>query len=97
MFEIFLSGAAKEQLEKLKADNGLSKRYNAVKKTISLLSSEPRYKSLKTHEFTSLKGPAGEKIFEAYAQQSIPAAYRVFRCYGPLKSQTTIVAITPHP
>ena len=98
MFEIFLSDTAKEQLAKLKADNadnGLRKRYNAVKKTIRLLSSDPRYKSLNTHEFTSLKGPAGEKIFEAYAQQSTPAAYRVFWHYGPLKSQITIVSITP--
>ena len=97
MFEIFLTYTAKEQLEKLKADNGLEKKYNAVKKTIRLLSLDPRYKSLKTHEFTSLKGPAGEKIFEAYAQQSTPAAYRVFWHYGPLKNQITIIAITPHP
>ena len=97
MFEIFLTDIAKEQLEKLKADNGLEKRYNTVKKTIRLLSTDPRYKRLKTHEFTSLKGPSGEKIFEAYAQQSTPVAYRVFWCYGPLKSQITIVAITPHP
>lgn len=97
MFEIFLSDAAKEQLEKLKADNGLSKNYNAVKKTIRLLSSDPRYKSLNTHEYTSLKGHAGQKIFEAHAQQSTSAAYRVFWHYGPLKNQITIVAITPHP
>jgi hypothetical protein len=96
LFEIFLTDTAKGQLEKLKADNGLKKRYNAVKKTIRLLSSDPRYKSLKTHEYTSLRGPAGGKIFEAYAQQSTPAEYRVFWHYGPLKSQITIIALTPH-
>ena len=97
MFEIFLTYQAKVHLNKLKTDKGLNKRYNAVRKTIKLLSSDPRYKSLKTHEFTSLKGPAGEKIFEAYAEQSTPAAYRVFWCYGPGKNQITVVAITPHP
>ena len=97
MLEIFLSDQAKVQLNKLKTDKGLNKRYNAVRKTIKLLSLGPRYKSLKTHEFTSLKGPAGEKVFEAYAEQSTPAAYRVFWCYGPDKNQITIVAITPHP
>ena len=96
MFEIFLSDTAKEQLDKLKADNGLRKRYAAVKKTIMLLSTDLRYKSLNTHELTSLKGPSGEKIFEAYEQQSTPAAYRVFWYYSSLKSQITIVAITPH-
>ena len=97
MLEIFLSDQAKVQLNKLKTDKGLNKRYNAVRKTIKLLSLDPRYKSLKTHEFSSLKGPAGEKIFEAYSEQSTPAAYRVFWCYGPDKNQITIVAITPHP
>ena len=62
MFEIFLTSEAKTQLEKLSGDKGLNKRYNAVKKTINFLSSDLRYKSLRTHEFTSLKGPDGEKI-----------------------------------
>jgi len=97
LFEIFLTDEAKTQLEKLHSNKSLKKRYNAVKKTINFLSSDPRYKSLRTHEFTSLKGPGGEKIFEAYAEQSKPAAYRVFWCYGPDKNQITIVAITPHP
>jgi len=47
--------------------------------------------------FTSLKGPNGEKLFEAYVQQRMPAAYRIFWYYGPGRNQITIVAITPHP
>lgn len=96
MFEIFLTDEAKNQLERLKKDRGLEKRYNAVKKSIYFLSENPRHKSLKTHEFTSLRGPKGEKIFEAYAEQSTPAAYRIFWYYGPDKNQITIIAITPH-
>ena len=97
MFEIFLTDEAKNQLERLKKDRGLEKRYNAVKKAIRFLSQNPRHKSLRTHEFTSLIGPKGEKIFEAYAEQSTPAAYRLFWYYGPYKDQITIIAITPHP
>ena len=97
MFEIFLTDEAENQLERLKKDRGLEKRYNAFKKAIQFLSENPRHKSLKTHEFTCLIGPKGEKIFEAYAEQSTPAAYRIFWYYGPLKNQITIVAITPHP
>ena len=85
MFEIFFTDNATSQLEKLKTNKSLYKRYEAVKKTIFFLSSNPRHKSLKTHEFTSLKGPSGEKVFEAYAEQSTPAAYRVFWCYGSQK------------
>ena len=97
MFEIFLTDQAKDQMGLLKGDKGLEKRYNAVKKAIRFLAANPRHQSLSTHEFTSLKGPKGEKVFEAYAEQSAPAAYRIFWYYGPQKSKITIIAITPHP
>ena len=97
MFEIFLTDQAREQLHKLKRDKGLEKRYHSVKKAIQFLSANPRHKSLKAHEFTSLKGPKGEKVFEAYAEQSTPAAYRVFWYYGPGKNQITVIALTSHP
>ena len=97
MFEIFLTDEAKNQIERLKKDKGLEKRYHAVKKAIRFLSENPRHKSLKTHEFTSLTGPKGEKIFEAYAEQSTPAAYRIFWYYAPDKNKITIIAITPRP
>ena len=97
MFEIFLTDESRNQLNALRTDKGLEKRYNAVKKAIKYLSSNPRHKSLKTHEFTSLKGPNGEKVFEAYAEQSTPAAYRIFWYYGPDRNQITVIAITSHP
>lgn len=97
MYDIFLTEHADEQLKSLKNDKGLEKRYNAVNKAIRFLSESPKHKSLKTHEFTSLKGPHGEKIFEAYAEQSTPAAHRIFWCYGPGKDQITVIAITLHP
>jgi len=97
LFEILSTDQARGQLAELKTDKGLSKRYKAVSKATKLLSENPRHPSLMTHEFTSLKGSHGEKIFEAYAEQSTPAAYRIFWCYGPEPQQITIVAITPHP
>lgn len=96
MFEIFLTDQAQGQFDKLKTDKGLFKRYKAVKKAIQFLSQNPRHPGLQTHEFTTLKGPKGEKVFEAYAEQSTPAAYRIFWCYGPDKKQITIIAITSH-
>ncbi len=56
-----------------------------------------RHRSLQTHQYQSLKGPNGEKVFEAYAKQNTPGAYRVFWYYGPGRKEITIVAITPHP
>ncbi|HUO76484.1 MAG TPA: hypothetical protein VMU21_02810 [Thermodesulfovibrionales bacterium] len=97
MFEILTTDEAREQLNRLQADKGLAKRYKAVKKALLFLSKNPRHPGLRTHEFTTLKGPRGEKVFEAYAEQSTPAAYRVFWYYGPEETQITIVTITPHP
>lgn len=75
-----------------------------IKKTLGYLEVNPRHPSLHTHEFTSLKGSRGEKIFEAYAQNKTAGAHRIFWHYGPNivseKKQTaviTIIAIIPHP
>ncbi len=97
MFDIFLTDEAREQLARLKSDKGFSKRYKAVKKAIQFLSQNPRHPGLQTHEFTSLKSPKGEKVFEAYAEQTTSAAYRIFWYYGPKEKQITIISITPHP
>jgi hypothetical protein len=39
----------------------------------------------------------GEKVFECYAQNKTPSAYRIFFFYGRDKNQITVIAITPHP
>ena len=95
MFEIFLTHEARGQLNRLKRDKGHLKRYKAVKKALGFLSANPRHNSLRTHEFSSLKGPRSEKVFEAYAEQSTPAAYRIFWYYGPHEKEITIIAIIP--
>ncbi len=96
MFKIFLSDTASAQLDKLHTDQNYADRVKAVDKTLGLLKN-PRHPGLQTHEFTSLHGPHGEKVFEAYAQQNTPAAYRVFWYYGPNRKQITVVSITAHP
>ena len=57
----------------------------------------PRHQGLNTHEYASLIGANGEKVFEAYAENKTSAAYRIFWHYGPGKDAITIIAITPHP
>ncbi len=70
-----------------------------VAKTVLLLSNNPRHSGLNTHEYDSIVNPFDKKkkVFEAYAQNQTPGAYRVFWCYGPESKQITIIAITPHP
>jgi hypothetical protein len=97
LFELFWTAAAKESYASLKSDVSREKRYKAAKKAIVLLARDPHYPGLQTHTFASLKGPEGEKVFEAYAEQNTPGAYRILWYYGPLKGAITIFAVIPHP
>jgi hypothetical protein len=97
VFEVYWTRSAGETCNRLKEDASQEARCKSVRKTIQLLDSNPRHRSLQPHEFRSLKGPKGEKVSEAYAQQNTPAAYRVFWYHGPSAGRITILANTPHP
>jgi len=96
-FELLFTEQAYSDFTRLENDKNLFKRFKAVRKTLGLLETNPRHPGLNTHKYDSLKGLNGEEIFEAYAENNTPAAYRVFWHYGPDKSQITVIAITPHP
>lgn len=96
-FFLSFTPTAKANLKELKETAHLQKRFKAVSKAFRFLQENPRHPSLQTHEYTSFKGPRGEKVFEAYAEQDTPAAYRIFFFYGRQKGEIVIVAVTPHP
>ncbi len=103
--ELRYTPTADEQLSRIESDPALKGALKQVRKTLGHLETNLRSKSLQTHEFESLTRRYGIKIFEAYAQQDTPSAYRVFWHYGPDEiSRTgkripiiTIVDIIPHP
>jgi len=97
MLELILTPQADLDLRGIENDPSKRDILKAVRKTLGFMETNLRHPSLNTHEFTSLKGPNGEKVFEAYVQQKTPAAYRIFWHYGPDRKQITIIAITPHP
>jgi hypothetical protein len=73
-------------------------------KTLGLLELNTRHPGLHTHEFRSLEGANGERVWEAYAQNKTPGAYRVFFHFGPDEVAVRkripiliIIAITQHP
>lgn len=96
-FEILYTETAAAQRDALERSKNLAKRWKAVRKTLGLMEVNLRHPGLNTHKLESLKGPAGEDVFEAYAENNTPAAYRIFWHYGPKKGQVTIIAITDHP
>ena len=97
MHELLFTPQADNDLKELEADPSKKRVLKAVRKTLGLMETNLRHPSRQTHQYQSLKGPNGEKVFEAYAQQNTPGAYRVFWYYGPGRKELTIVAITPHP
>ena len=97
MYELIFTPQADADLREIETNPAKKGILKAVRKTLGLLETNLRHPSLQTYEFTSLKGPSGEKVFEAYAQQKTPGAYRIFWYYGPERNQITIVTITPHP
>ena len=96
IFTFEFTKTAKETLAALKHSPSLEKRYRAVVKALNTLSQNPRHPSLQTHKFTSLEGPNGEEMFEAYAEQDTAAAYRIFFYYGSVRGEIVVLAITPH-
>jgi hypothetical protein len=94
--EASLASRRKKGKAKSTRDEGLFKQ---IYKTVTLLASNPKHPGLQTHEYHSLLHPYDpkQKLFEAYAQNQTPSAYRVFWCYGPGKQQITLIAITSHP
>ena len=102
--ELRFTPEAKRNIDELERTPSKTGVLRQVRKTLGLLETNLRHPSLNTHRFESLVGPNGEDVFEAYAQQHTPGAYRVFFYYEPDRRQgqrriavLTIVAITPHP
>ena len=96
-YKLLFTDQANDDLDSLEKNPNLRKRLKAVRKALGYLEINPRHPGLNTHKFTSLEGIHGEEIFEAYAENNTPAAYRIFWHYGPEKQTITIIAITPHP
>jgi hypothetical protein len=96
-FELLFTEQANSDLVELEKIRAHAKRLKSIQKALGYLQANPRHPGLKTHKYTSLTGPNGEDIFEAYAENQTPGACRIFWFYGPTKKQITVVAIIPHP
>lgn len=96
-FSLSFTSSAKQSLKELKSSANLEKRFKAVSRALRFLAEDSRHPSLQTHPYFSFSGPNGEKVFEAYAEQDTPAAYRIFFYYGRTRGEIVILAITPHP
>ena len=84
-FSLEYTENAEDDLKLLAADNGKKTVKKAVVKSLKLMSTNLNHPSLKTHKYDEMEGPNGEVVFESYAQNNTPGAYRIFWHYGPEK------------
>lgn len=96
-FNLKYSEKAKNQFLELEISKYKQAQYKAVAKTLGLMQNDLRHPSLRTHKYDAILSPFGGEVFESYAQNKTPGAYRVFWCYGPEKGWIYIITITPHP
>jgi hypothetical protein len=73
------------------------RKFRKIRKTLGLLSQDPRHPGLNSHKRQAEKGPGGEDVWESYVENNTPSAWRVFWYYGPAPGTVTVFAITPHP
>lgn len=98
-FNLTFQPEAAEQLHDLEHDDDKRdlKKLDKVRRCLGLLETNPRYPGLNCHIYTTLQGPNGESVWEAYVENNTPTAWRVFWHYEPDRAEITILAITPHP
>lgn len=95
-FEIVFTEHADEQMDELEVDPHKKAVLKALK-ILGFMETNLRHPSLHTQKYDELAGPNGEEVFESYAQNNIPGAYRIFWLYGPGRKKITILEICPHP
>jgi hypothetical protein len=102
--ELRFTPEAQRNLKDLEAEPAKTATLKQVRKTLGLMETNLLHPSLNTHKYDSIVGPNGEEVFEAYAQNKTPGAYRIFFIYGPDRTVgkkripvLTVIAITRHP
>ena len=96
-FDLLFTELADKQMDLLETSKDKKAVHKAVCKILGYMETNLRHPSLHTHEYSELKGPNNEKIFESYAQNRTSGAYRIFWHYGPGSGQITILDVCPHP
>lgn len=96
-FEIVFTEYADDRMDQLEGRKDKKSVVKAIHKVLGYMETNLRHPSLNTHKYDEMEGPNGEEVFESYAQNKIPGAYRIFWHYGPGKGKITILEISPHP
>ena len=87
-------------LSKKKTAGTISKKelalYNKWGKAMRLLSQDPSYPSLHTHDIEPLTKRYGVKVWQSYLENNTSRAMRMYWVYGPDRQDITIIGLEPH-
>lgn len=71
--------------------------YKKWGKALRLLSDDPKYPSLQTHEIQELTDRYGKRVWQSYLENKKSRAMRMYWVYGPDQHSITIIGLEPHP
>ena len=80
-----------------KATKDEEQLYKQLGKAMKLLSLDPRYPGLQSHEISQLTARYGLKVWESYLENNTPKAGRIFWVNGPDTGDITVIGVEPHP
>lgn len=96
-FRLIFSRDAAQAMKDLEGSAHTQKKLKRVRRALGLLQRDPRYPGLRSHQYSSISGINGEKVWDSYVENNTPSAWRIFWHYGPDDGTITILMITPHP
>ena len=82
------AGTAQKDEERLYSKRG---------KALKLLSLDPFYQSLRTHEIPPLTARYGLSVWQSYLENRKSSPMRMYWVYGPGKMDITVIGLEPHP
>lgn len=89
------------ELSQKNATGTISKKglslYNKWGKAMRLLSQDPSYPSLHTHDIEPLTKRYGVKVWQSYLENNTSRAMRMYWVYGQDLQDITIIGLEPHP
>lgn len=71
--------------------------YKKWGKAMKLLSQDPFYPGLHTHEIEELSKRYRQKVWQSYLENKTSRAMRMYWVYGPGRGDITVIGLEPHP
>jgi len=90
-FRLLYNPPAFAELSRLSLEGSLKERGRAVKKALAHLERDPRHPGLHTHKLKGELCPHDGDVWQAYAENKRPGAYRITFCYPPGEANTILV------